>query len=59
MTKIAYFDLDEAAALFNLPAAPTPAISEYENERLSLLRNFHRLRAERLARESTSTPTAP
>jgi hypothetical protein len=53
MTKIAFFDLDEAARLFNPPAAPTPAISGYEQERLDLLTNFQRLKAERLAREET------
>jgi hypothetical protein len=48
--------LDEAKRLFE-PTRPAPVISEYGKERLALLTNLHRLRAERLAR-STPTSTA-
>jgi hypothetical protein len=53
MTKISYFDLDEAARLFNPPA---PIISDYEPERLAQRANYERLRQERLQREANSDP---
>jgi hypothetical protein len=52
MTKTAYFKMSEAEALFGLPAAPIPAIGEYETEQLAIQSNYQRLRAARLAREA-------
>jgi len=51
MTRIAYFDLDEAARLFN---PPPPIISDYERERLAQQANYERLKAARLLREATA-----
>jgi hypothetical protein len=51
MTTIAYFTLEEAAALFN---PPPRILSDYERELLAQRTNYERLRAERLAREANN-----
>jgi hypothetical protein len=47
----------EADRLFDPVAKPAPALSDYEKEQIAKRENFERLKAERLARESTPTPT--
>jgi hypothetical protein len=46
---------DEVLKVFE-QAKPVPTISEYEKEQLAIKSNYHRLRAERLAREATKSP---
>jgi hypothetical protein len=48
--------IEEAQRLFK-PAEPAPAMTEYEREQMAKMANFHRLRAERLAREAANKPT--
>jgi hypothetical protein len=49
MTKIIYFELEEAELLF----PPPPIVSDNERERLAQRANYERLRQERLQREAT------
>jgi hypothetical protein len=49
--------LENAERLFEPVTQAAPAMNEYEKERLALLKNLPRLRAERLAR-STLTSTS-
>jgi hypothetical protein len=47
----------EAERLFEPVTTPAPA-NEYRREQIAMLANLHRLKAERLARESAPTSTA-
>jgi hypothetical protein len=52
-------NFENAERLFApVTAAAPPAANEYQKERLAMLANFHKLKAERLARESAVTSTA-
>jgi hypothetical protein len=55
MTRIVYFTLAQAEALFAKPTAEP--VSEYQRERLAQRDNYERLKQERRAREASNQST--